>query len=52
VKYLDFDVPFGMIMRTCTAGRRTAMVIFIWLHMFRSSYGSYKPPREFNWVVA
>ncbi len=28
------------------------MVIFIWLHMFRVFMtGSYKPPREFNWVV-
>ena len=28
------------------------MVITIWLHMFRVFLtGSYKPPREFNWVV-
>ena len=29
-----------------------AMVIAVWLHMFRVFMtGSYKPPREFNWVV-
>jgi len=29
-----------------------AMVISVWLHMFRVFLtGSYKPPREFNWVV-
>src|SRR5436853_3180698 len=29
-----------------------AMVITIWLHMYRVFLtGSYKPPREFNWIV-
>ncbi len=29
-----------------------AMVISVWLHMFRVFMtGSYKPPREFNWNV-
>jgi quinol-cytochrome oxidoreductase complex cytochrome b subunit len=29
-----------------------AMVITVWLHMFRVFMtGSYKPPREFNWAV-
>ena len=29
-----------------------AMVITVWLHMFRVFMtGSYKPPREFNWVI-
>src|SRR5262249_52782815 len=29
-----------------------AMVITVWLHMFRVFMtGSYKPPREFNWSV-
>jgi len=28
------------------------MVILVWVHMFRVFMtGSYKPPREFNWVV-
>ena len=28
------------------------MVITVWLHMYRVFLtGSYKPPREFNWVV-
>jgi cytochrome b6 len=30
-----------------------AMVITVWLHMYRVFLtGSYKPPREFNWVSA
>ncbi len=52
VKYLDFDVPFGMIMRNMHRWAAHGMVIFIWLHMLRVFMtGSYKPPREFNWVV-
>src|ERR671927_441890 len=52
IKYLDFDVPFGMIMRNMHRWSAHGMVIFIWLHMFRVFMtGSYKPPREFNWVV-
>ena len=28
------------------------MIVFVWLHMFRVFLtGSYKPPREFNWIV-
>src|SRR2546430_7787281 len=50
--YLDFDVPFGMLMRNMHRWAAHGMVIFIWLHMFRVFMtGSYKPPREFNWVV-
>ncbi len=52
VKYLDFDVPFGFVMRNMHRWAAHAMVLFIWLHMFRVFMtGSYKPPREFNWVV-
>ena len=52
MKYLQFDVPFGMIMRNMHRWTAHAMVITVWLHMFRVFMtGSYKPPREFNWVV-
>ena len=52
MKYLQFDVPFGMIMRNMHRWGAHAMVIAVWLHMFRVFMtGSYKPPREFNWVV-
>jgi len=52
IKYLDFDVPFGMLMRNMHRWAAHGMVIFIWLHMFRVFMtGSYKPPREFNWVI-
>ena len=52
MKYLEFDMPFGMLMRNMHRWAAHGMVIFIWLHMFRVFMtGSYKPPREFNWVV-
>jgi quinol-cytochrome oxidoreductase complex cytochrome b subunit len=52
VKYLDFDVPFGFLMRNMHRWAAHGMVLFIWLHMFRVFMtGSYKPPREFNWNV-
>jgi quinol-cytochrome oxidoreductase complex cytochrome b subunit len=44
-------VPLG-IMRELHRWGAHAMVITVWLHMFRVFMtGSYKPPREFNWVV-
>jgi quinol-cytochrome oxidoreductase complex cytochrome b subunit len=52
MKYLQFDVPFGMIMRNMHRWGAHAMVITVWLHMLRVFMtGSYKPPREFNWVI-
>src|SRR2546421_2208531 len=52
MKYLEFDMPFGMLMRNMHRWAAHAMVIAVWLHMFRVFLtGSYKPPREFNWVV-
>ncbi len=52
MKYLDYDVPFGMFIRNMHRWAAHAMVIFVMLHMFRVFLtGSYKPPREFNWVV-
>ena len=44
-------VPLG-IMREIHRWGAHAMVITVWLHMFRVFMtGSYKPPREFNWGV-
>jgi len=44
-------VPFG-IMREMHRWGAHAMVIMVMLHMFRVFMtGSYKPPREFNWVI-
>ena len=52
MKYLQYDVPFGMLMRNMHRWAAHAMVITVWLHMFRVFLtGSYKPPREFNWVI-
>jgi quinol-cytochrome oxidoreductase complex cytochrome b subunit len=44
-------VPLG-IMRELHRWGAHAMVISVWLHMFRVFMtGSYKPPREFNWGI-
>ncbi len=52
MKYLDFDVPFGMFQRNLHRWAAHAMVILVWLHMIRVFLtGSYKAPRQFNWVV-
>ena len=52
MKYLQFDVPFGIILRNIHRWAAHLMVITIILHMLRVFLtGSYKPPREFNWVV-
>ena len=45
------QVPLG-VMRELHRWGAHAMVISVWLHMFRVFMtGSYKPPREFNWAV-
>ena len=52
MKYLMNDVPFGPLMRNMHRWAAHGMVITVMLHMFRVFLtGSYKPPRQFNWVV-
>jgi quinol-cytochrome oxidoreductase complex cytochrome b subunit len=52
IKSLEFDVPFGMILRNMHRWGAHAMVLTVWFHMFRVFMtGSYKKPREFNWAI-
>jgi quinol-cytochrome oxidoreductase complex cytochrome b subunit len=52
MKYLQFDVPFGIILRNIHRWGAHLMVVTVMLHMLRVFLtGSYKHPREFNWVV-
>src|SRR3954454_6494798 len=52
ILYLEHDVPFGKLLRNMHRWAAHLMVITTWLHMFRVFLtGSYKKPREFNWVV-
>ena len=52
IKDLETIVTFGMLMRNMHRWGAHGMVISVFLHMCRVFYtGSYKPPREFNWVV-
>jgi quinol-cytochrome oxidoreductase complex cytochrome b subunit len=52
ILYLESDVPFGKLLRNMHRWGAHLMVIMVELHMFRVFLtGSYKKPREFNWVV-
>jgi quinol-cytochrome oxidoreductase complex cytochrome b subunit len=52
MKYLKFDIPFGMFMRNMHRWSAHAMVLLVLVHMLRVFLtGSYKKPREFNWVI-
>ena len=52
MKDLQFVVTFGIILRNMHRWSAHAMVLVVFLHMCRVFWtGSYKSPREFNWVV-
>lgn len=52
ILYLEHDVPFGKLLRNMHRWGAHLMVITVELHMFRVFLtGSYKSPRQFNWVV-
>ena len=52
MKDLQFAVPFGVFLRNVHRWSAHAMVLVVILHMARVFYtGSYRPPREFNWVL-
>src|SRR5882724_2055766 len=44
MKYLEFDMPFGMLMRNMHRWAAHAMVIAVWLHMFRVFLTGYLLP--------
>jgi quinol-cytochrome oxidoreductase complex cytochrome b subunit len=49
---LRSSVTFGVILRNMHRWAAHAMVAVVFLHMCRVFFtGSYKPPREFNWVI-
>ncbi len=52
MKDLQFVVTFGIVLRNMHRWSAHAMVLVVFLHMCRVFWtGSYKPPREFNWVI-
>ncbi|MFQ5597664.1 MAG: cytochrome b N-terminal domain-containing protein [Nitrospiria bacterium] len=52
IQDLGTVIFFGDLFRSLHRWSAHAMVLFVWLHMTRVFLtGSYKPPREFNWVV-
>ena len=52
MKDLEYAVSFGVVLRNMHRWSAHAMVAVGFLHMCRVFYtGSYKAPREFNWVI-
>ena len=52
MKDLQYVVSYGVILRNMHRWAAHGMVVAVFLHMVRVFYtGSYKPPREFNWVL-
>ncbi len=52
MKDLEYVVSFGIVLRNVHRWSAHAMVACVFLHMCRVFYtGSYKAPREFNWVI-
>jgi quinol-cytochrome oxidoreductase complex cytochrome b subunit len=52
MKFLMNDVAFGPLLRNMHRWSAHLMVITVMLHLFRVFLtGSYKSPRQFNWVV-
>jgi quinol-cytochrome oxidoreductase complex cytochrome b subunit len=52
MKDLEHIVRFGVLLRNMHRWAAHLMVITVMLHMFRVFMtGSYKSPREFNWVI-
>jgi len=52
MKLIEHTVLFGMFLRNMHRWAAHAMVILVMLHMLRVFLtSSYKPPREFNWVI-
>jgi quinol-cytochrome oxidoreductase complex cytochrome b subunit len=52
MKDLQFAVTFGVVLRNMHRWAGHAMVAVVFLHMCRVFWtGSYKRPREFNWVI-
>ena len=52
IKDLQFAVTFGVVLRNMHRWAAHAMVAVVFLHMCRVFWtGSYKRPREFNWVI-
>ncbi len=52
MKDLQFVVTYGVVLRNLHRWSAHAMVFVVFLHMCRVFWtGSYKAPRQFNWVV-
>ena len=52
IRYIDESLPTGWLMRSMHIWSASGMVASVMAHMIRVYVtGSYKEPREFNWVI-
>ncbi len=52
IYYISHYVSYGWLVRSIHYWSANLMIIFVILHMLRVFItGSYKPPREFNWII-
>ena len=52
IRFIDERLPLGWLMRSMHVWAASGMVVSVIAHMLRVYItGSYKPPREFNWLV-
>jgi menaquinol-cytochrome c reductase cytochrome b subunit len=52
IRFIDEKLPTGWLMRSLHIWSASGMVVAVLVHMLRVYVtGSYKNPREFNWVV-
>lgn len=52
VKFITEEVAMGSVIRSIHSICSNLMVVLVIIHMLRVIYtGSYKPPRQFNWVA-
>ncbi|HLI46374.1 MAG TPA: cytochrome bc complex cytochrome b subunit [Geobacterales bacterium] len=53
VKYVDENIPFGLLLRTLHLYSAYGMLVTAALHFFRQMItGAYKRPRELMWIVS
>jgi len=52
IRFIDEELPTGRLVRSLHVWSASGMVVAVLVHMIRVYVtGSYKPPREMNWVV-
>ena len=52
VQFITYQIPYGFLVRNLHRWSANLMVVFLFMHTMRVFFtGSYKRPRELNWLV-